>query len=276
MFPLLSSQPSDIAMKFTEYKLPLKNGSYREGIIVQNGDCFGDIAPLPGFSRETLAEAKQDALHAIQMGSEPTLPSVRFAFACAHTPLPNAIAIPIAGLDRTTGFQAVKCKLGELSLEDALIKIKQIPKHLEIRLDFNQQWPLRKLLAFAAHFTPETFAYFEEPTRDFRDLLLFSQQTKMPIAVDESIPFVPYWDIPTLKAVIVKPTILGAVPFIPPGAECIFSSAYESGIGVLHIARLAQEHNPTRPHGLDSYSQFLEDVIAPRPVIKEGYLSWKQ
>jgi len=277
--PFLSQTRYKSALAFMHlslYKLPLKNGSWREGFILHNGDYFGDIAPLPGFSLETLAEAKQDALRSIQTGSESTLPSVRFAFACALVPLPGAIELPIAGLDRVEGFHAVKLKLGDLTLEEALQRIKQIPKHLEIRLDFNQKWPLRKLLAFAAHFTPETFAYFEEPTRDFRDLLQFSTQTGMPIAVDESISTTPYWDIPTLKAVIVKPTILGSVPFIPPQAECIFSSAYESGIGLLHIARLAKEYNPHRPHGLDSYSQLLEDVISPRPVIQEGYLTWKR
>ncbi|HEV7738160.1 MAG TPA: hypothetical protein VGO47_12420, partial [Chlamydiales bacterium] len=124
------------------------------------------------------------------------------------------------------------------------------------------------------HFTPEHFAYLEEPTKDFADLISFAQRTRMPIAVDESIPTTPYWEIPTLKVIVVKPTILGKIPYIPPNTELIFSSSYESGIGLLHIAKLAQEHNPKGAHGLDAYSQLLTDIIAPRPLIKKGLLSW--
>jgi O-succinylbenzoate synthase len=262
-------------MELYEYRLPMKNGLWRTGLIVQNGNCFGDIAPLPGFSSESLAEAKEDALHVIRTGATPKLPSVRFGIDCAFTAFPGSLHLPVAALDREgAGFQAIKLKLGALSLEDALTVVKRTAKHLEIRLDFNRKWPLEKLLSFAEHFTPTTFAYFEEPAISFADLLTFSKLTGMPIAVDESIPEVPYWEIPTLKAIIVKPTILGKIPFIPPNTELIFSSAYESGIGLLHIARLAKEHNPNRPHGLDSYTHLLEDVITPRPVIGNGMLTW--
>jgi O-succinylbenzoate synthase len=262
-------------MNLHPYRLPLKNGTLREGIILQNGDGFGDIAPLPGFSKETLEEAYRDALNTIQTGAPPTLPSVRFALECAQTPFPTCLHLNVAALDRTAeGFRAIKLKLGSLSLEEALHLVKRIPSNLEIRLDFNRKWPLEKLLQFAAHFTPDHFAYFEEPAQDFPSLMKFSKLTNMPIAVDESIPEIPYWEIPTLKALIVKPTILGLVPPPLPNTELIFSSAYESGVGLLHIARLAQMHNPDRPHGLDSYTALLEDVITPRPLIENGKLRW--
>jgi len=211
----------------------------------------------------------------IKTGAIPKLPSVQFAFACAEMPIPNCLEVPVAALDREgPGFDAVKLKLGNLCLEDAIELVKRTSVK-EIRLDFNQKWSLEKLLRFADHFTPEHFAYLEEPTKDFADLVSFAKLTGMPIAVDESIPMTPYWEIPTLKAIVVKPTILGKIPYVPPNTELIFSSAYESGIGLLHIAKLAQEHNPKRPHGLDSYSQLLKDVIDPRPVIEKGLLLWK-
>jgi O-succinylbenzoate synthase len=184
--------------------------------------------------------------------------------------------VPVALLDRNAvGFQATKIKVGALSVEEAIAQVRQLAG-TEIRLDFNRQWSLDKLLQFAKHFSPTDFAYFEEPARTFEELVTFSKQTGMPIAVDESIPHIPYWEIPTLKAVVVKPTILGAIPWIPPQVEVIFSSAYESGIGLLHIAQLALEYNPHRPHGLDSYSHLLDDVICPRPVISNGFLTWNK
>jgi O-succinylbenzoate synthase len=261
-------------MQLHEYQIPLKYGTWRQGIILQNGDCFGDVAPLPGFSQETFEEAKAETHHVIKTGAIPKLPSVQFAFACVEIPFPNYIEVPVAALDREgPGFEAVKLKLGHLCLEDAIALVKQTNVK-EIRLDFNQKWSLEKLLRFADHFSPEHFTYLEEPTKEFADLVIFAKLTGMPIAVDESIPTTPYWEISTLKAVVVKPTILGKIPYLPPNTELIFSSAYESGIGLLHIAKLAQEHNPNRPHGLDSYSSLLADVIDPRPVIEKGMLLW--
>jgi len=261
-------------MQLHEYLIPLKNGTWRQGIILQNGDCFGDVAPLPGFSQETFEEAKAETHHVIKTGAIPKLPSVQFAVACADIALPNRLEVSVAALNREgEGFNAVKLKLGELCLEDAIALVKQTGAK-EIRLDFNQKWPLEKLLRFADHFSPEHFAYLEEPTKEFADLFAFAKLTGMPIAVDESIPTTPYWEIPTLKAVVAKPTILGKIPYVPPNTELIFSSAYESGVGLLHIARLAREHNPHRAHGLDSYSQLLQDVIDPRPVIEKGILLW--
>jgi len=263
-------------LELREYRLRLKNGTFREGILLENDGCFGDIAPLPGFSRETLEDAKEEALHTLRTGAPPTLPSVRFAFTCASTPLPPTLSIATAALDRQVpGFRVLKFKLGHLTLDEAVEKIKSLPKHVQLRVDFNQQWPLEKLLRFASHFTPKDFDYLEEPTKSFDDLLIFSKETRMPIAVDESIPYVPYWEIPTLKTLVVKPTILGEVPDPKGQAELIFTSAYESGIGLLHIARLAQQHNPDRPHGFDPYTQLLDDVLTPRPVIADGFLTWQ-
>lgn len=262
--------------KLYPYKLPLKNGSYREGLIIETETGCGDIAPLPGFSRETLAEAFEEATRLLPDFPiiMPKLPSVRFAFDCAKTPL-TSVNVPVNALNEyREGFSALKIKVGHLSVDEAVSLIKKVPKHVEIRPDFNQQWTLEKLLQFASFFSPSDFGYLEEPTAQFSDLLLFSQKTGFPIAVDESIPYVPYWEIPTLKALVVKPTILGIIPTAPPGVELIFSSAFESGIGITHIARLAQLMNPNSSHGLDPYSHLLEDLLTPRPKIEHGFFTW--
>ncbi len=263
-------------MKLYEYKIALKNGTYREGLIVETPTGFGDIAPLPGFSKETYLEAKEEAIRLLPdfPNVTPKLPSVQFGFTCAKTTLPS-LKVPVNGLNtHREGFSALKIKVGHLSLMDAIDLVKAAPKHVELRLDFNQQWSLEKLLQFTTHFSPTDFAYLEEPTKHFTDLVLFSEQTGFPIAVDESIPYTPYEQIPTLKALVVKPTILGTVPIPPPNVELIFSSAFESGIGVAHIARLASIYNPTRPHGLDPYSHLTEDVLQTKPILEQGFFYW--
>lgn len=260
-----------------EYKLPLKNGTCREGIIVETPTGFGDIAPLPGFSKETLSEAKSEAIKLLPEfpNCYPKLPSVRFAFDCAKVAIGN-LQVPVNGLNsHRDGFKALKIKLGHLNVAESIALIKAAPKKIELRLDFNQQWSLEKLLEFSTYFAPHDFAYLEEPTKNFADLITFSKKTGFPIAVDESIPYVPYLQIPTLKALIIKPTILGKIPIPPPNVELIFSSAFESGIGVSHIARLASIHNPTRPHGLDPYTHFLDDILQAKPTIDAGFFYTK-
>lgn len=260
-----------------QYRLLLKNGIRRDGLILQIEDGFGDIAPLPGLSKETFLEAKEEAVRLLPYfpNATPTLGSVRFALDCAMKPLPLSLKISVNALNiARPGFTALKLKIGDLSVKEAVDLIKKTAKHIELRLDFNRQWSLEKLLSFASHFSPNDFAYLEEPTRQFSDLLSFSRITGFPIAVDESIPEIPYWEIPTLKALVAKPTILGKIPFVPPNVELILSSAFESGIGILHLARLASKHNPNRPHGLDPYTHLSDDLIAPVPTLSNGSLSW--
>jgi O-succinylbenzoate synthase len=260
-----------------QYRLPLKTGGFRVGLIVQIEDRFGDICPLPGFSRETFSEAKEEALRLLPHfpNITPTLPSVQFGFQCLLHALPKPFSLRVNALQEyRSGFECVKLKLGALSIEEALSLIDKIPQTIRLRLDFNRMWPLEKLLRFTSNFPEERFEYLEEPTAKWSDLLAFSKATKFPIALDESIDHHPYQDLPHLKALVVKPTILGRVPFCPQGVKLVISSAFESGVGLLHLARLALELGPIESHGLDPYSHFLHDVLLHPPLLSEGKLIW--
>lgn len=260
-------------LKLYRYSLPLdtKNWQVREGLILQSDTGFGEIAPLPGFSRETLNEALAETLSVLRTGKEPTLPSVQFGFACAQTPL-RSIHLPLCALEPRPGFQTLKLKLGHLPLNEAIALAKQ---HLSpsLRLDCNRAWTLDQALHFASHFKPTDFAYLEEPLRNPQDLIVFSQLTHFPLALDESI-HCDWASIPTLKAIVVKPTIVGSIPPIPPHLDLILSSSYESGLGLLHIARLAQEHRLTQPIGLDTYCALQDDILTTPINCSSGSISW--
>lgn len=257
-----------------QYRLPLTNGHFREGLIVQNGEQFGDIAPLPGFSREPLAEARLEAIALLScLGSvKPTFPSVRFGFNCACRTLPRAVRVQTAALEKyRPGFQSLKLKLGALSLDDAIAKIRSTPDGVRLRLDFNRKWSLAELLALIPHLDTGRIEYFEEPARTWEELLEFAERTKLPLALDESLSEHASLKLPKLKALVVKPMVLGEVPKAPEGVELILSSAYESGIGVLHLAALSHAHTI---QGFDSYSAFASDLLRQRPRITEGLLLW--
>lgn len=238
----------------------------REGLIVRWDDGFGEIAPLPGFSKETLEEAEIEAKSWILENRPPALPSVRFGIASAQRPL-QSVKLPLCALGSKKGFPTVKLKLGHLSIPDAVHLVKE---HLgqTLRLDCNKAWSLEQALEFASHFKPADFDYMEEPVHS--QLIEFSKKTKFPIALDESI-HTDWSQIPTLKTIVVKPTIVGFIPKIPLKYNLVLSSSYESGLGLIHIANLAKGKLPI---GLDTV--FNDDLLMSPIQCFSGIFSWEK
>lgn len=246
---------------------PYKFSNQREGLILQLEGGFGEIAPLPGFSKETLEEAHAEVLDWIRTGKEPMLPSVRWGIECAKRPL-KSVHLPLCALGPKEGFTTVKLKLGHLSVDQAVKLVRKYLGKFTLRLDCNRAWSLEQALGFARHFQPTDFAYLEEPVRTVEELVNFSQMTRLPVALDESIGC-DWSKIPSLKAIVVKPMIVGAIPNVPPHLDLVLSSSYESGIGLLHIANRAQGAIPV---GLDTV--FPDDPIKPSIYASAGVFSW--
>lgn len=266
-----------VTARLYQYKLPLdtRNWKTREGLILQWNNGFGEIAPLPGFSRETLAEARSEILKLLPhlASAKPTLPSVRFGLSCASIPfLQTPLHLPLCALGPKPNFPTIKLKLGHLPLSEAIPLTKTHVKIHRLRIDCNRSWTLDQALSFASHFQPTDFAYLEEPLRSFSDLVRFSEMTQFPIAVDESLLDSPWQEIPTLKAVVVKPTVLGSIPTIPPHLDLVLSSSYETGLGLLHIARLSTS---SLPIGLDTYCALQDDILSTPIQTSSGYFSWQ-
>lgn len=257
-------------MHLYNYKLALKSGGHRLGLLLQNGPFWGEIAPLPGFSKETLEEARKEILEVIEQKKEPVLPSVRFGWQCAHEPL-QEVHVPLCALGAKEGFGFAKLKLGQLGVNDAVDLVKKYKDRYRLRLDFNRKWDLNKALEFVSFFQKSDFEYLEEPVNNFNDLLQFSTLTQFPIALDESLKTSDWQKVPTLKAIVVKPTILGGIPDAPAGVALVLSSAYESGIGLLHIAKRGNKW----PIGLDTIDAFEEDLLNEPICCKKGFFSWK-
>lgn len=241
---------------------------HKKGLILQIGPHFGEISPLPHFSRETFEEAKQETLAWIDTQKEPTLPSVRWGISCAQKPL-RSLHLPLCSLGPKPHFPTAKLKLGHLPLDEAIHFVKHhLGKH-QLRLDCNRNWTLSQALTFARHFKPTDFLYLEEPVQTLEELIAFSKITQFPIALDESIHS--DWSlIPTLKAIVVKPMIVGEIPSVPPHLDLILSSSHETGLGLLHIAMQAANHHPL---GLDTYRS--DDLLLQPIRCTEGFFSWE-
>lgn len=231
-------------------KAPLKK---RRGLLIEITDDrgisgWGEVSPLPGFSRETLSDSLRQLL-ALKSGKElPSMyPSVRFGMEMAmlnltgkqrEVPMRCILAedpcdvLPVNGLlsanqaDVFTrarellkkGVEVLKIKVGQQSIDEDIRVVERISQFIEepcrLRLDANGSWDLPSALAFGhlCHGLP--IEYIEEPVRGLDELREFALSTELPIALDETLwlnPRLSLSEVPGLKAIIVKPTFFGGI-----------------------------------------------------------------
>lgn len=258
-------------MRLYEYKIPSKRFGVRHGLILNIGDGFGEIAPLPGWSKETFDEACSETLAFLFSKAPPKSPSVRFGIECASVPFSTKpLKIPLSSLNKPQdGCQTLKLKIGPMKPVDAIEYVKPYLGKYRLRLDCNQMWTLDEALLFAHAFHKNDFEYLEEPVKT-HDLPLFIKETDFPVSVDESFREDPDFclKIPNLKAIIVKPTLSGKLPNFP----VILSSSYESSLGILQIARKA---DCSVAHGLDTFEDHETSILSPPLKAENGYLTWQ-
>lgn len=141
----------------------------RDGLLVRlrqgERQGWGEIAPLPGFSEETLAQAEQAALAWLphwQAGDDPVdspLPSVAFGLSCARAELEQRLPpqadyrkAPLCTGDPDALFEALATLPGEkvakvkVGLYEAVrdgmivnVLLEALPE-LRLRLDANRSW----------------------------------------------------------------------------------------------------------------------------------------
>lgn len=222
----------------------------REGLLVriqcQNNEGWGEIAPLPGFSEESLEMAENQAIQWLadwdaarnrdeKVSLDGLYPSVAFGLSCAlaelkgklnaegnyHTaPLcygdPDELYEELAHL---SGEKVAKIKVGMYEANrDGLIAdmfLEAIPD-LQLRLDANRRWSLEKALQFAAKIKPahrSQIQFLEEPCKTPELSLEFAAQTGIAIAWDESLrePDFQLKKERHLAAIVIKPTLIGSI-----------------------------------------------------------------
>jgi o-succinylbenzoate synthase len=242
---------------------------YKKSLILQIDDGWGEISPLPGFSKETFLDAKNEVLGLLFENKKPTLPSVIFGLSSASKPFSlSPLRVPLCALNSPKqGCKTLKLKLGHLNLLEALSLVSKYIGKYTLRLDFNQKWTLSNALAFTSHFSPSDFEYLEEPVNSYEDLIEFSHITQFPIALDETLLEKTGLEIPSFKYAVIKPTLWGTIPSL--SRPIVLSSSYESSLGILQIGRLTSSHIAL---GLDTFSS---DFIDPPLQCDNGYLTWK-
>ncbi|MBG3012567.1 o-succinylbenzoate synthase [Proteus faecis] len=290
----------------------------RDGFLVcleQNGkQGWGEISPLPEFSRETLEQAQEAAqswLTAWCAGENPVhseLPSVAFGISCALAELDETLpqdanyrAAPlcngdpddlILSLNDMEGEKVAKIKVGLYeAVRDGIVVnllLEAIPD-LKLRLDANRSWTPAKAEGFAKYVNPawrDRIAFLEEPCKTPEESLVFSQATGINIAWDETVRDDGFEVKPQsgVTTIVIKPTLVGSLERCQMlveqahalGLDAIISSSIESSFGLTQLARIAQWLTPNSIPGLDTVDLIKQQLIRPWPNVDIPLISLEQ
>ncbi len=280
--------------------LPIPGGVLheREGLLLGMPDApafrWGDACPLPGWSRETI----DDVVEAALAEDWQRHPSLAFAHRCAaDAAQTEPLSVPINALVqgspeqmlaeadevKALGFRSVKVKVGRCP--DVMADVDHLQRIAErlsagqlLRLDANRAWTLAAAVRFGEAVRTRHLAidYIEEPVADPRDLEAWHQATGLPYALDETFRESPSLDaFPGATALILKPTLMSLDSLdaaLRSGRRLVFSSCFESGVGILHLARLAASHAKGIAAGLDTVRWLAGDLLTPGLRIEGGLL----
>jgi O-succinylbenzoate synthase len=247
---------------FKTYRLPLRrplrtaHGVWveREGMLVRLEDDagrvgHGEIAPIPWFGTETLAEAKEACR---KLGDKPTdaelaavpaqLACVRFALAAAragiagHPVLPagtaQAARRPVTALlpagrevlgalpaKLEAGYLSFKWKVGvgavddELALLDDLLAL--LPAYAKLRLDANGAWDRKTAGKWLERCAERPVEFVEQPVgpQDESTLLGLAEDYPVTLALDEAVTGLvaaQHWlDLGWRGVFVIKPALAG-------------------------------------------------------------------
>ncbi|ARU64652.1 o-succinylbenzoate synthase [Histophilus somni] len=222
----------------------------REGLFVQikcgEHEGWGEIAPLPEFSQETLEQAKEQTVQWLKkwvqarsanqkFSLQGLYPSVAFGLSCALAEMEGELVqegnyqvAPLCYgdpdelydvLNQIPGEKVAKIKVGMYEANrDGMIAdmlLEAIPD-LYLRLDANRSWTLSKAQLFAKYVKPEhrkRIQFLEEPCKTQDDSRQFAQDTGIALAWDESIREQGFKleKEPHLAAIVIKPTLIGSL-----------------------------------------------------------------
>lgn len=292
------SLPMDAGVVLRERRLKT-----REGMLVRlsegEREGWGEVAPLPGFSLETLREAQAATLGWVQAwrssqpAALPELPSAAFGISCALAELNGELplaadfrAVPLcsgdpdalfATLSMMPGEKIAKVKVGLYeAVRDGMVVnlLLDALADLRLRLDANRSWTPLKARQFAKYVSPANrsrIAFIEEPCNTREQSREFTRETGIAIAWDESLREAGFTLAaePGLRAVVIKPTLTGSLTRVREqvarahalGLEAVISSSLESSLGLTQLARLAAWLTPQTAPGLDTLSLMQAQLV---------------
>lgn len=266
-------------------RLPLRTAhglwAEREGLLLRvEGEGgvvrYAEVAPIPWFGTETLAEASEACAKIGDRLTPEIVAAVPTRFSCLHfalanllaDPAPNAMGsgrLPVAALlpaGRTAldvldakleaGFLAFKWKVGvarpeeEMPLLDDMLA--RLPKYAKLRLDANGAWSNREATRWLEFCAERPVEFLEQPVTDADALLGMAEDYPVKLALDESVTGLAAaleWQKRGWSGVfVIKPALAGPLSELVRWAhatkpDLVLSSAIESALARAQILRVA-------------------------------------
>ncbi|HHW7569743.1 TPA: o-succinylbenzoate synthase [Mannheimia haemolytica] len=297
-------------VKLYRYQLPIRTGvvlrkqplKERQGLLVclqeQEKVGWGEIAPLPSFSQESLEQAENQTVNWLKawQKEEPEMleqlfPSVAFGLSCALAELNNKLGeqannqsavLCYGDLEKLhTAFRQSSHSIGKLKIglnpeqegEQANLLLHTFP-NLRLRLDANRLWSLEQAVKFAekiANKHKHRIQFIEEPCQTPELSRQFATQTDIAIAWDETVREANFLvkKEPNLTAIIIKPTLVGSLEKCvnliqqahSQGLAAVISSSLESSLGLTQLARIAYQYTPNNVPGLDTLNLMQHQLL---------------
>ncbi len=283
---------------YTTLRLNKKLGK-RQSLIVhlvdENGKSgVGEIAPLPGRSIESFDEALSHTVRIKEkmLSGNPFLlispPSVMFGIDSALCDLNNnqnettfeKTTLSFEGDPIETGIKDVKVKASDSQKETYERIRKWLDSGSKVRLDVNTKWSVPTTIDFVNRFNKNEILYIEDPV-PYKSLDYFIVNTDVAIALDEVVSTNPIESLlkhDRVGYIIIKPTLIGGT------AQCqnivlqarkhnktvVFSSAFESVIGLSHIVRMGKTLGCSSPFGVDTLKYFSNGFFPGENQFQNG------
>jgi O-succinylbenzoate synthase len=190
-------------------------------------DVWGEASPLPGFSKDSLAEAEQELKLSAREWARPSKAAkpakgwssaavnasvqVRMWHTMLATPAMPSVMLELAALlegdgdqllqgaaqAAARGYRAAKLKVGRKPLDEEISLTREVRTALgpecRLRLDANRAWSLDDARTFLQGITksPSEYHapidYLEEPLRNANDRNALRNEFGIPIALDETL-----------------------------------------------------------------------------------------
>ncbi|MBI5274278.1 MAG: hypothetical protein HY860_04405 [Chlamydiales bacterium] len=271
-------------------------------IILTNGESrYGEIAPLPGFSKESLKKAfiqlnqllpqliNKELSFIHHLLKKALYPSVLFGLYSLLFPNTSAEGITSGLLYQTnykeeidlllaSNIRFAKIKVGSFSIDETITYVKNILSYTDqiaFHIDVNRKWKKKELDLFLSSIGPDQIRYIEEPLCNKRAFLSFINKKKHRFACDESLRQCSDLPLQKIDYLIIKPTIQRDMLPIITGYQhkVILSSSFETLVGIKSICHLAHAFNITTPLGIDTLKAFHQPICVSSYEIKDGMIN---
>ena len=295
-----------VEWRLWSYRLPLVRPLHwggvrrtdREGLLLgllhpSEGWRYGEAAPLPGFSPESLDQARANLQALLRGEAREACASAWHALDSAwelggETPAPLAInalvegalsAMPAAA-QAARGYSAVKVKCALSDPQAMAARVRRLAAELSpgtrLRVDANRVFPPGEATEFLRLIEDLPVEYVEEPCDRPAFLPRLAELSHVPLALDESLREAPD-ALPALlacaRALVIKPAWTGRLSETRRhldfarrnGLTATLSSALESAVGLRNLAVLAHRAGlGGGVHGLDTGRLFAADLLPSR------------